>query len=107
MWELEEYNVTFILPNGEKQTVKADYGTKATFPNARHNIFEIVVYDNDVSKISSDMVINVRYVNIWYVYLIALIILITIPLSIVLVKRHKQKQLHKLRYIYHSNYKGK
>jgi len=107
LWELEEYDVKYIMPDGKSQVVKVKYGSIAEPPKNINNIFELVIYDGNRNNVTSDMVINVKYVNIWYVYVIALILIISIILTIVLVTIRKRKQLHKLRYIYQSNFKRK
>jgi uncharacterized repeat protein (TIGR02543 family) len=107
LWELEKYNVTYIMPNGETQVITTEYGKTATGPKNYNSIFELVLYDGDRVNITDDVEIPVRYVNIWYLYVIAMVIIISVILAIILGTIKKRKQLHKLRYIYHSNYKRK
>lgn len=107
LWELEKYQVTYKMPNGETQVISTEYGKNAESPKNYNSMFELVIYDGDRNNITSDIEISVRYVNIWYLYVVALIVIVGIIISIVMGTIHKRKQLHKLRYIYHSNYKGK
>jgi len=106
-WELEKYNVTFMLPNGNKQVVVTEYGNKATMPKFDKSIFEIVKTDVAIDNITSDTVVIVTTVNIWYVYLIALILIVATITIITIVIVRKRRQLHKLRYMYQSNLKKK
>ena len=104
---MEKYNVTFVLPNGKKQVVVTEYGTKAIMPKFDKSIFEIVKTDVAIDNITSDTVVIVTTVNIWYVYLIALVLVITIVVIFVYLAVRRSRQLHKLRYMYQSNLKKK
>jgi hypothetical protein len=103
LWELEKFTINYTMPNGTKESVICEYGKTADAPKNYNSIFEIVVYEGSRTDITADANIDVRYVNIWYVYMIALFVVIGIILAIIFTTIHKRKQLHKLRYIYQSN----
>ncbi len=105
-WELEEYLITYILPNGDKQILMTKYGETAPKPNISKSIFQVATYSTSLKNITDDTIIYVQLVNIWYVYLIALFIVAVLILCIILYKKNKSKNLHKLRYIYQSNLKN-
>ena len=107
LWELEKYEVKYTLPNGEKQSVFVEYGHRAESPKNYNNMFELVLYDGDRNNITGNMEITVTYVNVWYLYVIGLVILVAVIIAIIFAGIHKRRQLHKLRYIYHSNQKRK
>lgn len=107
MWELETYDVTYILPSGLTKTVKVEYGATAELPKLDKSIFEIVKTSTSRKNITEDTTITVEYVNIWYVYLIALVVVGgTIALVIVLKKRRENTH-NNLRAMYYSNINGK
>jgi len=107
LWELVEYNVKYIMPDGNTEVVKTKYGQTATPPKNTNSIFQLVVYEGDRNNITSDVEIKVKYVNIWYLYVLGLIIIVGIIVAVVYAVIRKKKQLHKLRYIYQSNFKRK
>lgn len=102
-WELESYKVTYILPNGQTQIVNAKYGTKADKPNIEKSIFQVISYNKSIDNISEDMTVEVKLINIWYVYVIALLVIVAIVVGVIYYIKNKYKKMHKLRYIYQSN----
>lgn len=106
LWELETYNVTYILPDGEREVVKVEYGKNAEKPSVKSGIFQILTYSSSTSNITDDTEIIVKYVNIWYVYVIGLLVLAGITVAIVFTVKNRNKKLHKLRLIYQSNVKS-
>lgn len=102
-WELEKYNVTFFLPNGTKSTIVADYGSALKVPSFEKGIFEIVSTDVDIDNITSDMIVRVSTTNIWYVYLMLLLLTIGIIMLIVVATKKRREKLKNLRKMYHSN----
>ena len=106
LWELKTYNVTYILPDGEKEVVTVEYGKNAEKPSVKSGIFQILSYSASTSNITDDTEISVKYVNIWYVYVIGLIVIAGIVLAIVFAVKNRNKKLHKLRQIYQSNVKS-
>ena len=107
LWESKVFDVKYIMPNGDVQVVSTSYGQKANSPQNYNSIFELVVYKGDRSNITGNTEIQVEYVNVWYLYVIGLAVIIGAILAIIFAVRHKYRQLHKLRYIYHSNLKRK
>ena len=107
LWELEEFQVKYVMPDGKTQIVKTKYGQTADAPQNYNTMFQLVVYEGNRNNVTSDIEINVKYINIWYIYVIGLLIIIGIVVAIVLGVIRKRKQLHKLRYIYQSNFKRK
>lgn len=107
-WQLEKQQVTYILPTGEKQNLLVDYGTDAPKPQIDTNIFTILTFDKSTKNITEDTTITIKKVSIWYVYVIALVLIaLSIVIAIILKKRNTKK-MHKLRLIYQSNLsKGK
>lgn len=99
-WTAEVYTVTYILPDGSKSNVDVAYGETCELPKLNKSIFEIVKTDVSRKNITGDTTINVRYVNIWYVYLLGLLLISGIITLIIYLIIRKQKSIHKLRYIY-------
>ena len=106
LWELQTYNVTYILPDGEKEIVTVEYGKDAEKPSVKTGIFQILSYSASTSNITDDAEIIVSYVSIWYVYVIGLLVLTGIVFAIVFAVKNRNKKLHKLRMIYQSNVKS-
>lgn len=102
-WQLEQEKVTFILPNGDKEIVTVDYGKDAPMPNVDTNIFQILTFDKSTKNITEDTTIVVKTVNIWFVYVISLLIIVAIVVTVILLQLRKNKKMHKLRLIYQSN----
>ncbi len=93
LWQLEVYKVTYILPNGYSRQVEVEYGKKADLPNIEKSIFEIIVTDGSRKNITEDTTIRIKVVNIWYVYVIALLLIVGIVATIVVVKK-KRESVH-------------
>lgn len=93
LWELEVYTVTYILPNGYSRQVKVEYGKKADLPNIEKSIFEIIVTDASRKNITEDTTIRIKVVNIWYVYVIALVLIAGTITTVILVKK-KRENVH-------------
>lgn len=107
LWELNEYSVKYIMPDGKTQIVKTKYGETAQAPNNYNTMFQLVIYKGDRHNITSNVEIAVEYINIWYLYVIGLAIILAIIIVSICTFVRKRKQLHKLRYIYQSNFKRK
>lgn len=106
-WELEVYEVTYILPSGVTKVVEVEYGKKASLPNLDKSIFEIVKTSVSRNNITQDTTIELEYVNIWYVYVLVLgLIAGTITLIIVL-KKKRENTHNTLRQVYRSNASNK
>jgi len=93
LWEKEVYTVTYILPNGNQEKIAVEYGDKADLIDVDKNFFEIIITSSSRNNITEDKIINVKVVNIWYVYALVVVLLITLVVAIVLIKR-KRAQVH-------------
>lgn len=102
-WELEKYNVTFILPNGTKSTIVADYGSALSVPLFDKGLFDIVSTDVDIDNVTSDMVVRVSTTNIWYVYLMLLLLIVGIIMFVAIMSKRRKERLRQLRHMYQSN----
>ncbi len=102
-WQLEEYDVTYVLPDGSTQVVTCEYGKKAQAPSVEKNIFQVLKYSRSTKNITGDCEITVEVVNIWYVYVAVIAIIVLITIIIIAVKKHNEKKLHKLKAKYKSN----
>lgn len=107
LWQLETYKVTYILPNGLSKVVDCEYGKKADLPKLNKSIFEIVKTDVSRKNITADTTIHIEYVNIWWVYLLGLLLVAGIIVLIVVVAKKRKNTHNKLRMIYHSNSKSR
>lgn len=101
-WTLETYTVTYVLPDGSKSQVEVEYGNTCKLPSTNKSIFEIVKTDVSRKNITGDTTINIYYENIWYVYLIGLVLIIGIVSLIVFFVIKKKRNIHRLRYVYNS-----
>lgn len=106
-WKLEERSVKYILPDGECEEVKVQYGKDADKPNINTNIFTVLKFDKSTKNITEDTEIKVKKISIWYVYVIALVLIVGIVLLVIFLKKNNEKKLHKLRQKYQTNLKGK
>lgn len=106
LWEKQTYEVTYILPNGISKTMLVDYGDTAELPDVQKSFFEIVKTDVSRKNITENKVIRVELVNIWYVYLIGVLLIVGAIVIIVLVKKHRHNTHNKLRLVYKSNVKN-
>ena len=104
-WEAIEYTVTYILPDGSSQIVKCKYGETAELPEVEKSIFEIIKTSSPRENITEDTIILISKNNIWYVYLIGLLVLLGVAGVIIFFTIRIRKQIKKLRYMYQSNYK--
>lgn len=102
-WQLEKEKVTYILPDGESESVMVDYGTNAPKPSVQTNMFTILAYDKSTKNITEDTTIVVRKINIWYVYVLVLAVIIAIVIACILIKKKNSQKMHKLRLVYQSN----
>ncbi len=103
-WELETYKVTYILPDGTRTQVMCDYGKTASLPSElKKSIFEIVKTDVSRENIEGDTRITITLVNIWWVYLLGVLLIGLIILVIILVKHSRKKDFKRLRKTYQSN----
>ena len=102
-WELEKYNVIFVMPDGTRETSIVEYGKSASIPEYSKSIFEIFKTDVNIDKITGNTTVKVSIINIWYVYALVLLVIVGTILTIFILHHRKMKQLHKLRYIYQSN----
>lgn len=106
-WELETYEVTYILPNGITKTVTAEYGSTAELPRLDKSMFEIVKTSVSRKNITEDTTIKIEYVNIWYVYVIAIVVGGGTIALIIVLKKKRENTHNNLRAMYYSNMKGK
>lgn len=102
-WELEVYEVTYILPNGLTKVVEVEYGKKVDLPKLNKSIFEIVKTDVSRKNITEDTTIEITLVNIWYVYVIAIMVIAGTVATIILVKKKRENTHNTLRNMYYSN----
>lgn len=102
-WELETYDVTYILPDGTTQVVVTEYGKTAKLPKINKSIFEIVKTDVSRDNITEDVIIEIELVNICYIYVIAILLLAGITTLIIYVRKRRERVHNNLRTIYHSN----
>lgn len=103
-WELEKYKVTYILPDGTRTSVTCEYGKKAELPEElEKSIFEIVKTDVSRENITGDIRITITLVNIWYVYVIGLVLVVLVILAIVIGKKKREDRFESLRITYQSN----
>lgn len=103
MWKLETYVVTYILPDGTKEQVVCEYGKSAKTPNLKSDMFNILTYSKSRNNITDNTEITVKYVNIWWVYVLILVIICAVITAIILVSRKRKSKMLKLRQIYQSN----
>lgn len=103
LWELEKYNVTYIMPDGTTQVVQTEYGKNADKPTYKTSIFNVLKYSCSNKNITDDQTIEVSVVSIVWVYVLGLILIGGIITIVILVKRNREKNLHKLKQIYQSN----
>ena len=80
-----------------------DYGDTAALPDIDKSIFEVVKTDISRKNITENTTIRVELVNIWYVYLIALVLVIGIIALVIVLKKRRENTHNKLRYVYQSN----
>ena len=106
LWELETYKVTYILPDGEKEIVTVEYGKDAEKPTVKSGLFQVLSYSTSPSNITGDTEIVVKFVNIWYVYVLGILLISGLTVWIVLAVKNRNKKMHKLRLIYQSNVKS-
>lgn len=103
-WELETYKVTYILPDGTRAQVDCEYGKTASLPTElKKSIFEVVKTDVSRDNIKGDTRIIVSLVNIWWVYAIAMGVVLLIVLLVILIKRKRRREFRRLRKTYQSN----
>ena len=102
-WELERYRVTYVLPDKSKQTLEVEYGKSAPLPNIEKSIFEIVVTSVSRNNITDDTTIELKLVNIWYVYVIGILLIVGLITLIIVLKKRRDRILSRLRYMYQSN----
>ena len=102
-WELETYEVTYILPNGITKVVEVEYGKKADLPELNKSIFEIVKTDVSRKNITEDTTIEITLINIWYVYVISLFAITGTITMIIIIKKKRENTHNTLRNMYYSN----
>lgn len=103
-WELEKYKVTYILPDGKVEVVETEYGKKAELPkNFKKSIFQVIKTDVSRKDITSDTIIRISTVSIWYVYVLGLMVIGGIIALIICIKKKRDNAHNKLRQFYHSN----
>lgn len=106
-WELQTYEVTYILPNGITKVVETEYGHTAELPKTQKSIFEVVKTNVSRKNITEDTTIEIKIVNIWYVYFIGLILIAGLVVAIVFIAKNRRNAHNTLRQIYHSSANGK
>ena len=103
-WELEQFKVTYVLPDGTRTSVMCEYGKKAALPEELNkSIFEIVKTDVSRENITGDIRINITLVNIWYVYALGLAVVLAIIIALIVGKVKSNKRFDSLRTTYQSN----
>lgn len=103
-WELEKYKVTYILPDGTRTSVMCEYGKKASLPaELKKSIFEIVKTDVSRDNITGDTRIEITLVNIWWVYLIGLVLVVGVILLIILIKVKREASFNNMRDRFQKN----
>jgi uncharacterized repeat protein (TIGR02543 family) len=102
-WDLEKYEVTYVLPNKTKQTIVVQYGKTAPLPDIDKSIFEIVKTNISRKNITGDTTIEIQVINIWYVYVLAFLVIAGIITTIIVIKKRRDRILSRLRYMYQSN----
>lgn len=103
MWELEVYTVTFIMPNGVSKKVQVEYGDKVKLPDIDKGLFDIIITEGSRKNITADTTIKIKVVNIWYVYLLGILLIVGIILTILFIKRRRKETHSSLRNRYMSN----
>ncbi len=101
-WELMKYKVTYVLPNGDKTSVMCEYGKTAELPEMQKSIFEIVKTDVSRKNIKSNTTIKITLVNIWYVYILAILAIGGATTGIVIAIRRRNVKINQLRVVYQS-----
>ena len=104
-WEAIVYRVTYVLPNGEHQVVECKYGETADLPKIGKSIFEVLKTNVSRENITADTIIILTKNNIWYVYFIGLLVVLSIVGVILFVVIRRNRTIKKLRYMYQSNFK--
>lgn len=89
LWELETYTVKYILPNGAIKEIEVEYGHKADLPKLDKSIFQIVSTDISRNNITKDTTIEIQLVNIWYVYVLGIMLIIGCVVAIVIIKKKR------------------
>lgn len=102
-WEEEVYTVTYVLPDGTTTTSQVKYGENATLPKLKSNIFQIPVVSQSLNNIDGDTTIEIRYVNIWYIYVLGVLLILGLASLIVYIRKRNKKTHNKLRIVYQSN----
>lgn len=106
-WDLQKYVVTYILPDGSTQKYLVKYGQTADKPNLKSNMFNILTYNKSIQNITDDTTITIKYHNIWYVYVLALVLISGITLAIIYSVKKRKKKIQNLRMIYASKRQNK
>ncbi len=99
-WELKEYTVTFIMPDGTTRLVKVGHGGSVGLPDVDKTIFEVVSANRSTNYITSDTVVKITKTNIWYVYPLAILLIVGIIVAIVHVRRKEDRAYDTLRDTY-------
>ena len=102
-WDLVKYEVVYIIPDNTRQSIIVEYGETVPLPEIETSIFEIVLTNKSRKNISEDTTIEIRVVNIWYVYVIALVLLVSIITLVIVLKKRRDRILSRLRVMYQSN----
>lgn len=103
-WNPNTLNVTYILPDGTTEIVSVEYGKTASMPKTlSSSIFDIVQTDVSRDNITEDVTIRIKTTNIWYVYLIALILIVATSAILVIKTKRKNSSLNKMRVKYQSS----
>ena len=102
-WEVKKYTVTYIMPDGSTAEVETEHGSKAALPKGPINIFRIVTTEESRNNITGDTTIHIKYIAIWYVYVIILVGLILAMIITVVVKKKKMEKHSYLRKLYQEH----
>ena len=101
-WELVKYKVTYIMPNGDKESVYCEYGKTASLPKINKSIFEVVTTDVSRNNITGNTTITIKLVNIWYVYVLAILLVGGATTWIVISIKRRNDRVNRLRVVYQS-----
>ena len=106
-WEKKSYLVTYEMPDGSYQSYHVEYGNDAPRPKVASKLFSVITFSKSTHNIQDNCEIEVEYLNIWYVYLIALVLICGVTCLIIWGCIKRRKKMHKLRMIYRSNQTNK
>ena len=101
-WELVKYKVTYIMPDGSKERIYCEYGKTAELPKINKSIFEVVTTDVSRNNIQGNTTIKIKLVNIWYVYVLGILLLGGGTVGIIFAIKRRNLKVNRLRFVYQS-----